>query len=307
MSAGWRGLRAGATVAVVAPAGPVPEELLRRGVSLLESWGLRVRVSDHVLSRDERLDYLAGADAERADDLQRAWCDPAIDAIFCARGGYGCLRTLDALDVAAMADATANGGATLLVGSSDVTALHEEVGERLGVATLFAPMIATETLLDDPVAVGNLRRALFAPETVTTLGRGHDPIVPGTARGTLAGGNLSLLASGTRGPPAGALALLEDVDEDPYRLDHMLTRMLRAGWFAEVSGIALGSWTGCGPLPRVRAALTDRLAPLGVPVAWELGFGHCPEALSIPLGTAATLDADAGTVSFRDPTGPGAG
>lgn len=293
-----RHLREGATVAVVAPAGPVPEHLLRRGVSLLESWGLLVRTGEHVLTHDSRLDYLAGTDAERATDLRWAWREPEIEAVFCARGGYGCLRTVDALDLPAMAAATTGSDPPLLVGSSDITALHEEIGRESGVTTLFAPMIATEALLDDTVAIGNLRRALFEPDRVTVLGHGHDPLVPGTARGRLVGGNLSLLASGTRPPPDGAIVLLEDVGEEPYRLDHMLTRMLRTGWFDGVAGIALGSWTDCGPLPRIRAVMADRLAPLGVPIAWEVGFGHCPEALSLPLGADAVLDADAGTLDL---------
>jgi muramoyltetrapeptide carboxypeptidase len=277
-------------VAVVAPAGPAPEELLRRGVRLLESWGLDVSLGEHVLARDARLGYLAGPDADRAADLHRAWADPAIEAVFCARGGYGCLRLLDLLDRHALA---APDPAPLLVGSSDATALHAAVGTRTGAPTLFAPMIATEALLDDAVAAEHLRRMLFAPQRVHSLGRGHDPLVPGEARGVLAGGNLSLLDPSAP-PPDGAIVLLEDVTEEPYRLDHLLTRLLRSGWFTGVAGIALGSWTGCGPLSQVRAVLADRLGGLGVPVAWELGFGHCPEALSVPLGVPATVDADGG-------------
>jgi muramoyltetrapeptide carboxypeptidase len=131
-------LRAGSRVAVVAPAGPVPEEPLYRGIAVLESWGLRVELGKHVLDRHSRLPYLAGADADRAADLQRAWCDPGVDAVFCARGGYGCQRMVDLLDWDAMAAA----GPKVFAGSSDVTALHEAIGTHLGMVTLFSPMIA---------------------------------------------------------------------------------------------------------------------------------------------------------------------
>src|SRR5262249_21633955 len=97
-----RSLRPGSRVAVVAPAGPVDPALLAAGVRLLESWGLEVEVGKHVLDRHPRLPYLAGRDADRAAEFQRAWCDPAVDAVLCARGGYGCLRMVDLLDWPAM-------------------------------------------------------------------------------------------------------------------------------------------------------------------------------------------------------------
>ena len=98
---------------------------------------------------------------------------------------------------------------------------------------------------------------------------------------------------------SGSIVLLEDVNEDPYRLDVILTKLLRASWFEGVAGIALGSWTGCGDLAHVRATLLDRLSGLGVPIAWELGFGHRPAALTVPLGLVGDLDAVAGTLTMR--------
>ena len=93
--------------------------------------------------------------------------------------------------------------------------------------------------------------------------------------------------------------MLEDVEEDNYRLDRFLTQLLRAGWFDDVAGIALGSWVGCPD--NVRDLMLDRLGPLGVPIVWELGFGHCSPSLSIPLGVPATLDADAATLTLDHP------
>ncbi|HEV2780247.1 MAG TPA: LD-carboxypeptidase [Actinophytocola sp.] len=301
MSTRPRRLAPGDRVAVVAPAGPVDAARLDRGVAVLEAWGLRVDVGRHVLGRHPKLPYLAGGDADRAADLQRAWCDPGVAAVICARGGYGCLRMVDLLDWDAMAAA----GPKALAGSSDVTTLHEAIRAHLGVVTLLSPMIAGD--LFDPVAQDHLRRMLFEPERALTLtGPAAATLEHGTAEGVLVGGNLSLLVAGLAAPdapppPEGAIMVLEDVTEPPYRLDRMITQLLRAGWFTAVSGIALGSWTGCGEPSDVYDVMADLLGSLGIPTIWELGFGHCPCSPTIPLGAPARLDADAGTLTLRQP------
>lgn len=292
-------LRPGNRVALVAPAGPVREPLLRRGIGILESWGLVVQVGEHVLDRHPKLPYLAGLDVHRAADLQRAWCDPGVDAVICVRGGYGATRMIDLLDWDAMADA----GPKVFSGSSDITALHEAVGSRLNLVTLFAPLVAGEVSFD----VGgqkHFRQTLFEPESVRTLtGPAATSLCDGVASGVLVGGNLSLLAAGLGEPgafvpPDGSLVLLEDVNEEPYQIDRMVTQLLRAGWFTGAAGVALGSWKGCGPLDMVRAVIEDLLVGLGIPIVWELGFGHCPDQLTVPLGAQATLDADQGTITL---------
>lgn len=296
-------LRPGDTVAVVAPAGPVPEDLLEAGVEHLRSWGLRVVEGKHVRDRHPVLDYLAGTDADRAQDLQDAWCDPGVNAVLCARGGYGSMRVLDHLDWTAMAATEPK----VFAGSSDITAVHDAIAAHLGVVTLFAPMIATNAFVTDADAREHLRQTLFTPESVTVLtGPSTGALVPGRARGLTRGGNLSLLAGalGTADaptPPEQGIALLEDVTEEPYRLDRFVTQLLRAGWFEGVAGIALGSWVECGPMEDVRAMLHDRLGGLGVPIMWELGFGHCAAQRTVPLGVAAELDADARRLTISNP------
>lgn len=295
-------LQAGDRVAVVAPAGPVPPDLLVRGVAVLESWGLQVQTCFTAGERDARLPYLAADDAARAEQLQRAWCDPSVAAVLCARGGYGTLRILDLLDWEAMAAA----GPTLFVGSSDVTALHAVLGPRCGLVSLFGPMVATRAVADDPVAREGLRKALFDPPAVLHGGPDARALVGGRATGVTVGGTLSLLVStlgvpGVALPPDGAIALLEDVTEAPYRIDHFLTHLLRAGWFDRVAGIALGSWKECGPREQVRDVVLDRLGGLGVPLVEELGFGHCRGQLTVPLGAEVDLNADAATLSTLEP------
>lgn len=290
-------LRAGDQVAVVCPVGPPKPEVLAAGVEILRSWGLGVRLGEHVGAKHPKLDYLAGTDAERTADLQAAWCDPDVRAVFCARGGYGSMRLLDRLDWDAMAAA----GPKLLIGSSDVTGLHQVLGPMVGVATIFGPMVGTTSFTQDPVAREHLHAMLFEPDSgpATALaGPAAEPLIAGEARGQLVGGNLSLVVSG-RGvpdvppPPPGAIGLLEDVNEEPYRIDHFLTHLRRAGWFDKLGGLALGSWDDCGEDPAaVRAVIEDRVGDLGIPVIWELGFGHCRGQLSMPLGVEAELVSD---------------
>jgi muramoyltetrapeptide carboxypeptidase len=287
-------LKAGDRVAVVAPAGAVVPEMLDGGIELLTGWGLELSLGKHLRDKHPTFEYLAGTDADRAADLQDAWCDPDIVAVFCARGGYGCLRLLDLLDWDAMAAA----GPKLLVGSSDVTALHELVRARLGLASIFGPMLGTGAFVSDPTAQEQLRQMLFEPDEGTVLaGPLAEPLVAGTARGVTVGGNLSLLCS-AQGvpdvplPPEGSIGLIEDVTEEPYRIDHFVTHLRRTGWFSRLGGLALGSWEECGEPTVVRAVLEDRLSDLGIPVIWELGFGHCPAQLSVPLGAQVELVSD---------------
>ena len=288
MSADWAGLRPGDRVAVVAPAGAVTGAALAAGVDRLRSWDLLVTIGDHVLDRDPVLPYLAGTDAARARDFTQAWCDPTVAAVLAARGGYGTLRMLHLLDWPRLRAARPK----VLVGSSDLTALHAVLGPALGLTTLFGPMVGTAAFAADGVAADHLRQALFEPGAAVSVAGAE--LVPGTARGPLAGGTLSLLVStlGVRAvppPPAGAIVLLEDVNEQPYRVDHFLTHLIRAGWFDRVAGIALGSWEKCGTAEDLRAVLTDRLVPLGVPVVWDLPVGHCAGARTVPLGAEAVL------------------
>jgi muramoyltetrapeptide carboxypeptidase len=298
-----RRLTRGDTVAVVATSAPIDPDRLRHGTALLESWGLIVRVGDHVLDRDPTYPFLAGSDADRAADLQRAWCDPEVAAVFVARGGSGATRLIDRLDWAAMRAA----GPRLLVGFSDVTALSEAVATRLGLMSLFGPMPAAVALGEvppDAASAEHLRRTLFEPDAARVVfDEGATTVVPGRARGVVVGGTVSVLtmALGTEEsrPAAGGIVVLEDVAEAAFRLDNRLTQLLRTGWFDGVRGIVLGSWTDCGP--DAEATVVARLRELGVPMVAGLPIGHCIPALTVPLGVEAVLDAGAGTLTMLSP------
>lgn len=290
----------GDRVMVVAPSGPVPKQRLDAGCDILRGWGLDVVVAAHVTDRDERFDYLAGSDADRAADLQRAWCDESVAAVLCARGGYGAQRIAELLDWSAMAAATPK----VFVGYSDITAVHAAFATHLGVATVHGPMVGTPTFVDDARSARLLRQLLFEPDRARVLtSPGARPLVSGVARGVTVGGCLSVLA-GEVGTPtglrsaAGGIVLLEDTGEKRYRLDGFLTHLLRAGWFDAVTGIALGSWKDCEP---VEELMVDRLGGLGVPIVADPGFGHGDSTITVPLGIPATLDADAATLTLDVP------
>ncbi len=290
-------------MAVVAPSGPVEPESLATGCEILRAWGLEVECAPHVTARHDTLPYLAGADADRAADLQAAWLDPSIAAVLCARGGYGVQRMIDLLDWPAMRRAKPK----VFAGFSDITALHEAFGAVVGVSTLFGPMVASETFRRDVPTQEGLRRALFEPESVRALtSPSAETLVGGRASGVTIGGTATLLsanrgAPGTHVSAAGGIVVLEDVTEEAYRLDRHLTQLLRSGWFDGVAAIALGSWVDCEPEADVKALALDRLGGLGVPIVWDLGFGHCSSQLTIPLGVRAELDADARTLLLDPP------
>ncbi|MCC5576069.1 LD-carboxypeptidase [Microtetraspora sp. AC03309] len=298
-----RRLRPGDTVAVVAPSGPVDPARLERGEDVLKGLGLDVIVGSRVLGREG---FLAGPDSARVVDLQAAWCDPAVSAVICARGGYGATRLLEPLDWDAMRAA----GPKILLGSSDITALHLAFAKEMGVATLFGPMPACALLGDpegpEPETLGHLRGALFEGERAAPV-HGDRVLLPGRAEGPLGGGNLSLLAALCGTPYGfradGHIVLLEDVGEQPYRIDRMLTQLLQAGSLDGAAGFALGSWVGCGDPGEVLDVLTDRLAPLAVPIIAGLPIGHGSPQFSVWMEADGVIDTQSCSLTglFRDP------
>lgn len=291
-------LRSGDAVAVIAPAGPPPFERLDAGIAILQSWGLEVRELPNVRSTDRPHEYLAAGDRQRAADFTAAWTAPDIRAVFCARGGYGAQRMLDLVDWAALRHAAPK----VLAGYSDITALHQAVNAELGLVSLHGPMLSTSDLLDHPAAQEHLRATLFEPESVRVLTHpdAHE-LIAGTAQGVTTGGCVSVLAGsvGTTPPPsADAIVLLEDVSEDAYRVDGFLTTLRRSGYFERVAAVVTGSWANCEPIEPV---LVDVLGGLGVPVLGDLGFGHGPAPLTVPLGVTATLDTASATLTLAAP------
>jgi muramoyltetrapeptide carboxypeptidase len=283
-------------VGVVAPSGAVDAERLTVGVGVLEGLGFRVVVGERVLARRG---YLAGSDDDRRSDLQRMLDDPGIHAVFCARGGYGSQRVVPGLDLAALQRAPKP-----VVGYSDATALLSALVEG-GVGAVHGPMVATDVargLL--PRSLEHLQRLLTDPDYLWDV-EAPLTIRPGTARGPLLGGCLSVLVTllGTPWAPRldGAILFLEDVHEWPYRLDRLLTQLRQAGGFDRVAGVVFGTMAACRAQDGLDAlaVVRDLFADAPFPVAFGLPAGHDPaeldvENVALPLGRLVELDADAG-------------
>jgi muramoyltetrapeptide carboxypeptidase len=318
-------LQAGDTVRLIAPSGPTDEESLLRAIGQLESWGLRVVPGENIRAHHPRVKYLAGTDEQRRTDLVDAWCDPDTDAVIALRGGYGAMRLLDGIDFDLVRRTMwrRDGRPKLLTGSSDITALHQAWEHHLGVATLFCPMVGNDPFKNSSVVPDEVASWLFeawggrelgfpaadssaeagTPAAARPLSRART-LVPGRAKGRLGGGNLSLIAAGIGSPElleahrwkeAGGptILLLEDVDEELYRLDNLMVQLKRGGWFDSADAVVLGSWEDCAPVGEVEALMMDYLGDVGIPVISEMGFGHDPDAPSLPLGVEVTLEAPA--------------
>lgn len=297
-------LRAGARVALVAPAGPLTPEAVDRALDRVRQWDWEPRLGAHARGRQG---YLSGSDAERAGDLNDALRDPSVDAIWCLRGGYGTMRILDAIDWSSLVARPRP-----IIGFSDNTALHLAI-QRQGIVSFHAPHPAAEEF--PAFSADLLRRVLTEPDAAGTLPSPESAEAPvttirgGTVEGPLVGGNLSLLAA-TLGTPIalrsrGAILCLEEVGEPGYRVDRLLTQLRLAGVLQGIAGIAVGRFNGTSPeaadLPSVNEILQDRLGDLQLPVAAGFPFGHVAENWTLPLGVRARFDADAGTLTLLEP------
>lgn len=300
-----RALRPGDLLGLIAPSGPAPEKNLAGAVAGLEGMGFRVRVYE---SCRQRYGYLAGSDEIRARDVQSAFCDREIRGVICLKGGYGTPRLLDRLDYAAIA-----AHPKVFAGYSDITGLHLALGRCCRLVTFHAPMPMTLADGRDPFTWDNWLRAVSSAAPLGELrnppGEPVETLVPGRACGPVTGGNLSLVAASLGTPfeidTRGRLLLLEDVGEEPYTIDRMLTQLRLAGKFADCAGIILGDWQNCGPkdggpsLPLAQV-FADVVGPAGRPAIVNLQAGHCAHKLTVPLGAEARLDADAGTLTVTE-------
>lgn len=307
-------LQPGDTLGILAPASAPPDpHNLDRAVAALEKLGFKIKLAPNVR---KRWGYLAGGDRERASDLMRLFMDRKVNAILCVRGGYGTARLLPLLDYAVI-----RSHPKIFVGYSDITSLHCAFLKQADLVSFHGPMLNSDFVNDDmpkftvssflrllgePVAYGSITQG-YRRQTVETLRRG-------TARGQLIGGNLTLLCTtvGTRWQPEfkGSIFFLEDLGEEPYRMDRMLTHLLNAGLLQQVAGIAIGINKDCFD-PKAKKAkeyrqtledvFRDRLLPLKVPIVMGLPFGHIPHNATLPVGGEVLLDANRGELVITQP------
>ena len=307
-------LRPGDTVGLVNPAGatwdPVDVDIVRES---FEALGLRVVVGEHVLDRHG---YLAGTDADRASDVNRMFADEEVRGVVCIRGGWGCARLLPLLDFDAI-----RRNPKVLLGYSDITALHTALHARTGLVTFHGPVGISRW---SRFNVEWLRRVVFGAEAVTFENdKEFDPeqtlalrenrtrvLTPGVARGLLLGGNLTVLSAivGSEYLPdfTGCVLFLEDVQEAPYRIDRMLTQLKLAGILGGAAAVVFGNCSECSPGSGFGSltlddVLVEHLQPLGVPAWHGAQFGHIDEQFTLPVGTEVEVDAAAGTIRMLAP------
>jgi len=303
-----RALQSGDTIALVAPASVPDESRIDRAVGRLEERGFRVKRFGDIY---RRRGYLAGDDATRAAELMAAFADPEVAAVFPARGGTGVTRLLDLLDYAVIRKHP-----KILAGFSDITALHLALQSQTGLVTFHSPHPMDGLGRPDgftDLSARTFWRTLLAESyigleknswEVLTEESERDQLstrCPGVAEGRLVGGNLTLVGS-VLGTPyeidtAGNILLLEDIGEQPYRVDRLLSQLRLAGKLDVLNGVVLGQFTDCADEPD-RPSLTldevfgDYFSDLGIPVLENFPTGHTADNATLPLGVTVKLDAD---------------
>jgi len=291
-----RALRPGGTIGIAAPAGPVDAHSLAAGEDLLRKAGFRVVHGDGILSQHG---YLAGDDERRAAELMELVTDSTVDAIVCARGGYGCHRIVSMLDAAAVRKA-----AKPLVGYSDATTLLLWQIRQVGLIGFHGPMLDRGDELDS-ASLDALLDGLCGRGDPTLKG---EPRRPGRGEGPLLGGSLSLVVASLGTPweieTRGAILLLEDVGERPYRIDRMLHQLRAAGKLDDLAGIGVGNLCECDdpryPETRAEDILLEIVASLGVPVVTGLPFGHGGPNTTWPMGADGRIDGERGEVEILE-------
>jgi len=292
----------GATIRLVSPSSPIPKSKVEAMTALLAAEGYRVECAPHAFECEG---FLAGLDANRAHDLNEAFADPQVDGVLCTRGGYGAARLLPLADLDVWADS-----GKPLIGFSDVTALHLALLRR-GRAGIYAPMGITFSVEREPWVYRSFLSALRGENPIPNDAPKGQTLVPGTAEGRLVGGCLCLLCDSIGTPDAldtdGRILLIEDVDENPHRVDAMLTHLIQSGALRNCRGLIIGEMTGTddrvddkiGALPW-REIVRDRLAPLGLPAIIDFPCGHMRQMLSLPLGLEVRLQADKGVLEYME-------
>jgi len=305
-------LRPGDVVGIVAP-GSAPDnaEDFDRYVRAIENRGFRPKLAPNVR---KRLGFLAGDDQSRASDLMGMFADPEVKAIICARGGYGSARLLGILDYHLIKKHP-----KIFVGFSDITTLHCAIQTHSQLVTFHGPTLNTAVTGQGPeFTVQSLLKTVTQPTPPGSIcdsdaRKGVSILRGGTATGPLVGGNLSVLATmlGTPYQPRfkDAIFFFEDVNEEPYRFDALLTELLNAGLLQQVAGVAAGmnkvsadpaAATSNEYRQTLADVLKDRLLPLGVPVVTGLPFGHVHNNATLPMGLEATLDGENGDLIINE-------
>jgi len=275
-------LKKGDTVALLAPASYCEEDRLPQAIKAIESYGLRPKVMASCYARHG---YFAGSDSLRANDIMAAFADSSVHGIFALRGGYGAQRLLPLLDYELIAK-----NPKIFCGYSDITALHTVFNQQCGFVSYHAPMPGTEPDLDTYTRdsfLGQIMEEVVSPVTRYTA------VIPGKVSAELTGGNLSLLVSSIGTPyeidSKNRILFIEEIQEEPYRVDRMLLQLKQAGKLNDCQAILLGSFFP-ETLENLSQAIDEIIMPLAKPLGVDLPCGHCLPTATLPLGAVVCMD-----------------
>ncbi|ARI75587.1 S66 peptidase family protein [Halobacillus mangrovi] len=296
-------LQKGDTVGVIAPASPPNLKNLEQAIPFLENLGLNVKVAPNV---SKTYGYLAGTDQERLDDLHAMFADSEVNGIICAGGGYGTGRIVSSIDFDLI-----QANPKIFWGYSDITYLHTAIRQKTGLVTFHGPMLSSDVGKDSfEERSEKMFHQLFQPETLqyTASFSPLQTIADGEAEGELVGGNLSLLVN-TMGSAyeldtKGKLLLIEDIGEEPYRIDSFLSQLKLAGKLEEAAGIVVGDFSEAEPKKRGKSLTLEEVydyyfAGLNKPVVSGFKIGHCQPHFAVPLGTKARLSSQSKTLTIE--------
>lgn len=299
-------LKPGDGIGIITPASPMPVEKLHKGVDYLKSLGYRTFLGEHVY---DSYGYLAGRDRDRVNDLHFMFENPEIKAIISSRGGYGTPRLLDRINYDLIA-----ANPKIFVGYSDLTALQLAIWRHTGLITFSGPMVAVEMGKGiDPFTEQNFWPLLTQTEVNGFFTRKTEKPVrvmkQGKATGTLLGGCLSLINSviGTGHQPAfdEAILILEDVGEEPYRIDRYLAQLQSAGIFNRIKGLILGQFVDCeekekDPTLTLDEIFSEYFGSLSIPIVKSFLYGHIPKKFTVPIGVRVEIDTSVPVVKLLE-------
>ena len=307
-------LAPGATIGLITPATPVTNpDTLANAYRALKYFGFKVKVGKNVA---KRTGYFGSPVEGRVEDLHAAFRDPEVDAVFAMRGGYGAQHLLDKIDYDLIRK-----NPKVFLGYSDITALHLAFNKHAGLVTFHGPNSLSEFT---SYTQAHFKRAMFETKplgelsnpTETNQIRSEHPtriIVSGKATAPIIGGNLTLIST-LMGTPyeidcRGKILLIEDIGEEPYRMDRMLMQLHLAGKFKDAVGIVVGECVDCKPSdykPSIGSnfslgeVLDAILGKLTIPVFYGLTFGHTDDQLTLPMGVVSEMDADRGILAIKE-------
>lgn len=299
-----RKLNYGDTIGIISPSSPEKPEAIKKGIDFLINLGFKVKTGKHIY---DKCGYLAGSDKDRAADIMDMFVDKNVDMILCMRGGYGSMRTLPYIDF----DIIKN-NSKIFVGFSDITTYLNAFFNKTGLITFHGPMASSN--LEDKYTLKSFLDTLMK-ENKKYIIKNPPEInikceVPGTVSGKIVGGNLSLI-NATIGTPyevnfKNNILFIEDVHEEPYAIDRMLTHLLLCGKLQECSGFILGQFKNCS-LPhyerslRLEEVIEDRILSLNKPTISNFMSGHDYPKLTLPIGANAELNCSTKTIEILEP------